>query len=81
MKKLPEFVYDFTKLPEFVTVSEAALAMRASESFIREAYNRGDLEIFDCGSTIRIPRAALIEFKNRYTGKRSRAKRTEVKAS
>lgn len=81
LKKLPEFVYDFEKLPELVTVSEAALAMRASESFIREAYNRGDLEIFDCGSTIRISRKALIDFKNRYTVRRSTAKRTEVKAS
>ena len=80
MKKLPEFVYDFEKLPELMTVSEAALAMRASESFIREAYNNGELEIFDFRSTIRISRNALIDFKNRYTGRRS-TNRTEVKAS
>lgn len=80
MKKLPEFVYDFEKLPELMSVSDAALAMQASESFIRAAYNRGDLEIFRYGDTIRISRNALVDFKNRFTVRRS-TNRTEVKAS
>ena len=73
MKKLPEFVYDFTKLPELMSVSVAALAMQVSESFIRNAYNNGDLEIFRYGDTIRISREALIDFKNRYTQKCAKA--------
>lgn len=73
MKKLPEFVYDFTKLPELMSVSEAALAMRSSESFIRAAYNRGDLVIFRYGDTIRISREALIVFIKRYTQKCAKA--------
>ena len=73
MKKLPEFVYDFEKLPELMLVSDAALAMRSSESFIRNAYNNGDLEIFHYGATIRISRNALIDFKNRYTQKCAKA--------
>ena len=73
MKKLPEFVYDFTKLPELMAVSDAALAMQASESFIRNAYNNGDLEFFRYGNTIRISRNALIDFKNRYTQKCAKA--------
>ena len=80
MKKLPEFVHDFDKLPELMKVSDAALAMQASESFIRTAYNNGDLEIFRYGATIRISRNALIDFKNRFMEKRS-TNRTEVKAS
>lgn len=81
MKKLPEFVYDFEKLPEIMLISDAALAMQVSESFIRNAYDNGDLQIFDYGATIRISRKDFLDFKNRFTGRRSKSKRTEVKAS
>lgn len=73
MKRAPEYVYDFSKLPELITVQEAAAAMRASESFIRKAYRSGDLEIIRYGDTIRITREAFLDFKNRYTMKRSKA--------
>ena len=73
MKRAPEYVYDFSKLPELITVSEAAAAMRASESFIRKAYNNGDLEIIRYGDTIRISREAFLDFKNRHTQRCSKA--------
>lgn len=68
-RNAPDYVYDFTQLPEYITVSEAAMAMRASESFIRTAYKNGDLEIFRYGDTIRISRDAFIDFRKRYTEK------------
>lgn len=70
--KEPPYVYDFSKLPELMTVYEAADAMRASESFIRKAYRNGDLEIIRYGDTIRISREAFLDFKNRHTLKCSK---------
>ena len=59
MKKVPE--------PEMLTVAESANKMHASESFIRTAYNNGDLDIFRYGDTIRISPEDLDDFKNRHT--------------
>lgn len=73
MKQAPEYIYDFSKLPEIMTVSEAANAIRASESFIRKAYSNGDLEIIRYGDTIRISREAFLDFKNRHTQRCSKA--------
>ena len=73
MKRPPEYVYDFSKLPELMTVDEAANAMRASRSFIRTAYTNGDLEIIRYGDTIRISREAFLDFKARYTQRRTKA--------
>ena len=71
-RNVPDYVYDFSQLPELISVSEAAMAMRASESFIRTAYKNGDLEIFRYGDTIRITREAFIDFRKRYTQKRKK---------
>lgn len=73
MKKGPEYIYDFSKLPEMISVETAANAMGMSESFIRKACNNGDIEFFQYDKSIRISRQSFLDFISRHTQKRSKA--------
>ena len=59
------FIYDFTKLPELLKVSEAADALRCSESKVLQSFNGGKLKGFRDGKLIRIHRESLIEYANK----------------
>ena len=59
------FIYDFTKLPELLKVSEAANALRCSESKVLKNFNDGKLKGFRDGKVIRIHRNSLLEYINR----------------
>lgn len=71
MKRAPDYVYDLSKLPEFIKVNEAALILRCSESKIRQAYNNGDLDIFHHGKLVLIPRESLLRFKDKFISNRA----------
>ena len=62
MKNKQPYIYDRSKLPEYLTVVEAANFLNLSEKTISRYCHNGSISCFKLERAIRIPRNALFEF-------------------
>lgn len=62
MKSKQQYIYDRSKLPEYLTVVEAANFLNLSEKTISRHCKNGSISHFKLERAIRIPRQALFDF-------------------
>ena len=60
--KEPPYVYDRAKLPELLTVVEAAMFIRASEQTVRNKIREGKIKALVDENLIRIHRNSILEY-------------------
>lgn len=60
--KEPPYVYDRTKLPELLTVVEAANFIRTSEQTVRNKIRKGKIKALVDEDIIRIHRSSILEY-------------------
>ena len=60
--KHPSYIYDRSKLPEILTVSDMAAFMRASEQTVRNRIRDGKLKAIIDDKVIRIKRADALTY-------------------
>lgn len=62
MKSKPQYIYDRSKLPEYLTIVEAANFIGMSEKTITRYCHNGEIPHFKLERAIRIPRQAFFDF-------------------
>ncbi len=67
MKSKQPYIYDRSKLPEYLTIVEAANFLNLSEKTISRYCQNGSIPHFKLERAIRIPRDDFLEFVDRYT--------------
>ncbi len=62
MKKMPAYVYDKNQLPELLTVVEAAMFLRMSETAVHNRIRAGKIKALIDDKIIRIHRSSILEY-------------------
>ena len=71
MKSKQPYIYDRSKLPEYLTIVEAANFLNLSEKTISRYCHNGSIPHFKLERAIRIPRVDFLEFVDRYTSRQT----------
>lgn len=71
MKRKQPYIYDRSKLPEFLTIVEAANFINMSEKTISRYCHNGSIPHFKLERAIRIPRDSFLEFVDKNTVRQS----------